>query len=178
MGNEIFKKCLEFVLQFEGGYVNHPNDPGGETNKGIIKTEYDKYRHSKNLPLQSVKLITEDEVQEIYFNNYWVKNFCDQMPVKIALIHFDTSVNCGVRQAGKFLQRALGVSDDGFIGPATLKKLKEVKDTIGLNNLSSNYLNQRKNYYIIISEKNPKLKVFLKGWNNRVSALEKIINKL
>jgi lysozyme family protein/tRNA uridine 5-carbamoylmethylation protein Kti12 len=176
--NNDFKNALKFVLLFEGGYVNHPNDPGGETNKGIIKKVYDEYRNFKKLPIQSVKLIEEKEIEDIYFNNYWKYGKCDLMPRKIAMIHFDTCVNCGVFQANKFLQRSLKVLDDGFIGPKTLKTLRVIKDSVGIKEIISEYLNQRRNFYKQISDKNEKLKVFLKGWNNRLTKLEIIINNM
>lgn len=174
--NQLFKKALNLTLQFEGGYSNNPNDPGGETNKGIIKTEYDKYRKSKNLPLQSIKLITDDELNDIYYNNYWLKASCDQIPGRLPVIHFDTAVNCGVTQSSKFLQRSVGVIADGVIGPKTIQTLNDIKNKVGLNDIIKSYLQQRIDYYYIISIRNPKLKVFLKGWINRVDKLSEVIN--
>ena len=63
--------ALIFTLAWEGGYTNHPLDPGGATNFGIIQVEYDKYRKSKNLSTQSVKFITKNEYTEIYDKQYW-----------------------------------------------------------------------------------------------------------
>lgn len=177
MCNIIFENALKLTLQFEGGYVNNPNDPGGETSKGIIKSVYDSFRKSKKLPLQSVKLITDDEIKEIYYNNYWLKASCDKIPNKIAVIHFDTAVNCGVGQANKFLQRCLKVVSDGVIGNKTIEEMKKIKDEVGLSQFSKDYLKMRKDYYVIISEKNEKLKTFLKGWNNRLALLEKSISQ-
>jgi len=175
--DKIFEIALKMTLQFEGGYSNNPKDPGGETNKGIIKAIYDSYRKSKKLPFQSVKNITDDEVKEIYYNNYWLKASCDKIPDKVAVIHFDTAVNCGVGQANKFLQRCLRVVSDGVIGNKTIEEMKKVKDKIGLTEFVKNYLTMRKNYYTLISEKNTNLKVFLKGWNNRIALLETSVNQ-
>lgn len=71
MSNDNFKKTLKFVLQREGGYVNDPTDLGGETNKGITYRTYNAYRKSKGLKPQSVKDISDSEVEDIYYNNYY-----------------------------------------------------------------------------------------------------------
>ena len=70
MSKEHFEKTLKFVLQREGGYVNDPNDLGGETNKGITYRTYNAYRKSKGLPPKSVKDISDEEVKDIYYNKY------------------------------------------------------------------------------------------------------------
>ena len=67
-----FKKALKFVLSMEGGYVNNPNDLGGETNFGITKKTYDAYRKANSLPPQSVKFISKNEIEEIYYKNYFL----------------------------------------------------------------------------------------------------------
>ena len=67
-----FKKALDFVLRAEGGYANNPNDLGGETNFGISKNVYDSYRKSKSLSLQSVKYISNNEIEEIYYKKYYL----------------------------------------------------------------------------------------------------------
>ncbi len=89
-----FEKMLKFVLQREGGYVNDPNDLGGETNKGITHTTYNSYRRSKGLPIQSVKYITDSEVRDIYYNNYYKASGADKIsnPTLAAYV-FDTAVN-------------------------------------------------------------------------------------
>ncbi len=109
MGNypERFFKCLQFILKWEGGYSNHPNDPGGKTNKGITQRVYDLYRTSKKLPRRDVRFISDDEVREIYFHKYWVRAHAGDLPAPLDLVVFDTAVNCGVGTAIRFLQQAL-----------------------------------------------------------------------
>lgn len=170
-GNMSFEKALAFTLRWEGGYVNHPSDPGGETNKGIIKKEYDKYRTEKSLPLRSVKEIEDTEVKDIYENKYWKVGHCDVMRDKLAIVHFDTVVNTGITQGAKFLQRCLKVKDDGVIGAGTLKALADSNQ----DSLIPDYLAQRRAFYQKIVQVNPKLQVFLKGWMNRVDSLEKVV---
>ena len=76
---EIYNKALKFVLKWEGGYVNDPDDKGGATNKGITQGTYNGWLKSKGLQSKDVKFITSDEVAKIYYQNYWLKAKCNTM---------------------------------------------------------------------------------------------------
>jgi len=165
--NTLFDKILPLILKYEGGYVNDPNDPGGETNKGITKEVYDTYRNNKKLKIRSVKEITDEEVKDIYYNYYWLKGSCDKLSNNLAIIHFDTCVNAGITQAARFLQRCCGVKDDGIIGPMTLKSI-EARDE---NNIVDKYISLRTDFYKNIAITKPYLSKFLKGWLKRVDNL-------
>ncbi len=152
MEDKRFKKALDFVLLSEGGYVNHPADLGGETNFGITKAVYDMYRKSKNLPQRSVKNITSEEIEEIYYKKYYQASGADKIADEVlALIHFDTAVNMGVSRAGSFLTLSQGNRDK--------------------------YLKLRRDKYIEFARVNPSQKVFLNGWLNRLGRLEKYIQQ-
>lgn len=114
------KKSLGLVLEHEGGYVNHPKDPGGATNKGVTQKTYDAYRQRKGLALRSVRGITQEELLEIYDQQYWDKVQGDKLPEGLDYCVFDYGVNSGPSRAAKDLQRELGVSADGVIGLQTL----------------------------------------------------------
>lgn len=116
-----YQKCLALVLKHEGGYVNHPKDPGGATNFGITQAVYDAYRPRAK---QSVRYITSGEVEAIYRKQYWDKVRGDELPDGLDFAVFDFAVNSGVSRAAKYLQRIVGVADDGAIGPATLAAIK------------------------------------------------------
>jgi lysozyme family protein len=149
---DIFKEALDFTLRWEGGYVNNPNDPGGETNKGVTKSVYDAYRQKKGLSKQSVKNISDSEVYDIYKNQYWFSAGCDTIQdAKLAISVFDFAVNGGVARAKRYLALT--------------------KDSVKFNN-------NRIGYYTKIVKVNPKLQTFLKGWSNRVLDLNKYIEKL
>lgn len=171
----VFKEALGLTLKYEGGYVNHPNDPGGATNKGVTQAVYDKYRREKGVAIKTVKQISDEEVEDIYYQKYWLKGRCDKLPECLAIVHFDTSVNSGIRQSSKFVQRAAGVTDDGMIGPKTLEAVKVAVKNQGEMALVKHFLDQRRRFFNYIAEKNPKLKVFLKGWMRRVASLEAYI---
>lgn len=112
---DLFNKALHFVLNSEGGYVNDPDDHGGATNKGIIQGTYDAYRKSHNKHVQSVKNISDAEVSDIYYNNYWLKANCHKMTPVFAVIAFDTAVNMGVGRVKEFLKAAEYINPEKFL---------------------------------------------------------------
>nr|WP_284701212.1 glycosyl hydrolase 108 family protein [Rhodoplanes tepidamans] len=112
---------MQRVLVYEGGYSNHPSDPGGPTNKGIIQRVYDGYRKAEGLEPRSVRELTKAELTDIYRRQYWDKVQADRLPAGVDFVMFDSAVNSGPSQATKWLQRALGsVQVDGELGEATI----------------------------------------------------------
>lgn len=115
-----FDKALKIVLKHEGGYVNHPDDPGGETNFGITKkvAEANGYFGAmKDLPLEVAG--------KIYFTQYWQPAKCEILPWPLSLYVFDASVNQGVGAAVKMLQKTLGTVQDGIFGVTTKRLAME-----------------------------------------------------
>lgn len=160
-----FREALPHVLRFEGSYVNDPADPGGATNKGITQVVYDAYRTERRVPIQSVRLITDPEVEAIYLERYWKAGHCDLLPWPISLAHFDACVNAGIPQATKLLQRAAGVTDDGKWGPATAATAPNVR--------LSDLLMERVRFYYVLVQQKPTLGKFFPGWIGRVVQLKK-----
>jgi lysozyme family protein len=115
-----YLKALALVLQVEKGFVDNPRDRGGPTNKGVTQAVYNAYRARKGLQLQSVKLIADSEVSDIYKSEYWDAVNGDNLPNGVDYEVFDFGVNSGVHRAAVMLQAILGVSQDGAIGPATI----------------------------------------------------------
>jgi len=109
----------------EGGYVNNPADPGGETNWGISKRTY---------PDVDIKNLTRDQAKEIYRIDFWLRGQMDQFDPAVAFQAFDFAVNSGIETAIRKLQAAAGVADDGHIGPVTVAAIKNrgVNDMIML----------------------------------------------
>jgi hypothetical protein len=112
--------ALAFTLRWEGGYSNHPRDPGRATMKGITQATYDGFRKRRGLSVQPVGKILESELQTIYRRQYWDAVRGDDLPAGLDLAVFDFAVNSGMPCAAKFLQRVLGITVDGIIGEATL----------------------------------------------------------
>lgn len=149
---EIFLKACNLILQFEGGYVNDPRDPGGETNFGISKRAY---------PNEDIKNMTRTRAQEIYWRDYWLATGCDKLAPPLALLVFDGAVNCGPRTAVKLLQEVVKTNADGIIGPLTLTAIDEWYPP----GLLRGYTQRREQYYRSLSN----FSIYGKGWLNRLS---------
>jgi lysozyme family protein len=106
-----FNRAFRIVVGEEGGYVNDPRDPGGETKYGISKRAY---------PDEDIRNLTLDRARELYRRDYWDRVRGDELPYRWALLVFDAAVNQGVEPAVRMMQDALGVMVDGRIGPRTL----------------------------------------------------------
>jgi lysozyme family protein len=141
------KEGLDFVSKWEGGYVDHPNDPGGRTNRGITQFTYDRWRKLKNLEPRHVRELTKEEEVLIYYELYWAPAGCSEMEYPYNIAVFDTAVNCGVGRATHWIKKAADVMA---------------------------FLKLRENHYIELA-KNPKNKVFFKGWMNRLRDLQKLV---
>lgn len=163
-----FATALSRVLSYEGGYSNHPADPGGPTMKGIIQREYDAYRARRGLPKQSVKLLSDDELHEIYRTSYWDACRCDELPTGVDFVVFDGAVNSGVIQSGKWLQRALGSlykgEVDGSIGDQSVQAANAFQDKAAL---IDDICDRR----IAMLRSLKTFPVFGKGWLSRVAGV-------
>ncbi len=127
-----FAACLPLILKHEGGYVDHPKDPGGATNKGITQKTYDSWRDRKGEFRRSVRRIADAEVAAIYRRDYWDAIRGDELPAGIDYCVFDFAVNSGIDRAARYLQSAVGSPADGKIGPNTIAAAKgrDAKATI------------------------------------------------
>ena len=159
-----FDTALAFALRWEGGYVNHPNDPGGATNKGVTQRTYDAWRVRRGQTKRDVRSITDAEVHAIYEVDYWLAAHCDRLAEPLDLVQFDTAVNMGVGRAVRLLQGAVGVVVDGDFGPATLAAA-QAADPMAT---AAAYCDAREQHYRRLATQNPKLAVFLRGWLNRL----------
>jgi lysozyme family protein len=122
---DLFEEAVNFVLKYEGGFSNHPLDPGGATNMGITIATLSEARGRK-VTVEEVKNLTLEEAKEIYRQRYWEPCLCDRMPRMLAIPVFDCAVNQGNRRAGEFLQLAAGMTGedvDGDIGRKTIEKV-------------------------------------------------------
>ena len=113
-----FDRCFAVVVGTEGGYVNDPNDSGGETQFGISKRAY---------PSVDIASLTVADARAIYLRDYWTKIRGDDLPAELALLVFDAAVNSGVSRAVRWLQAAAHVTEDGIIGPGTIAAVLAVQ---------------------------------------------------
>ena len=160
-----YDKCLETILHHEGGYVNHPKDPGGETNLGVTKRVYQEHGGTKDMK----DLLVED-VAPIYKKGYWDKIKGDDLPGGLDLCVFDFGVNAGPGRAAKFLQSMIGTTVDGGIGPNTLAKVEEYVRENGEAESVEKYQSMRQKYYEQLST----FATFGKGWTRRVEETTKL----
>ena len=117
---DTYDSTLRRILVWEGGYADHPRDPGGATMKGVTQRVYDGWRSRNGMAPRPVRQIEAGEVQAIYRALYADKIAYDALPVGVDAVMLDAAVHSGPAQAAKWLQRALGVTVDGNIGPATV----------------------------------------------------------
>ena len=113
-----FDQAFDRLMTLEGGYVNDPADPGGETKWGISKRSY---------PLVNIAALTREQAKEIYMRDFWTRGKMDQYDPAIAFQVFDFSVNSGIETALRKMQSAVGVADDGFVGPITAAAVAAMK---------------------------------------------------
>ena len=153
-----FDKCLTMLLKHEGGFVDHPKDPGGMTNLGVTKAVYDKWigRESTEAEMRS---LTQDDVAPIYKKNYWDRCKCDQLPSGADWSVFDWAVNSGTGRASKAMQKIVGAKQDGAIGPKTLQMIANEKAEF----LVERMYDQRQSFY----EKLNTFETFGRGWTRR-----------
>ena len=153
-----FDVAFDKLLKHEGGYVNHPSDPGGETNFGITKrvaVENGYTGDMKSMPVETAK--------QIYKRMYWDAVRADDLPYDIRYSVFDAAVNSGVSQSARWLQRACGVRDDGVIGPQTIR----AANSMHADGLKRRLLAQRLRFMAGL----PTWPAFGRGWANRIASL-------
>lgn len=122
-----FAACVADVLRHEGGYVDHPADPGGCTNHGITRATLAAWRR-KPVTCAAVAALDGAEARAIYRAHYWNAVRGDDLPSGLDLVVFDAAVNSGRRRAVSWLQQAVGAEPDGAIGPRTLAAVRAVND--------------------------------------------------
>lgn len=147
--------CIGVILYEEGGYVDNPKDPGGETNMGISKRAY---------PNIDIRHLTPTQATTIYYNDYWVKAQCGDVPGSLALYVLNAAVMSGVGEATKLLQQLIGVGADGVFGPVTFKAVQQFPAS-----RHQEYLT----LYLQHLQSLPTFATFGKGWTNRLFNLAK-----
>lgn len=157
-----FERCLAFVLGQEGGYVDRPGDPGGPTNLGVTIPTLTKFM-GHPVSVADIKALTPEAVSPLYKELYWNRIVGVLLPVGVNLATFDASVNMGPGAASRLLQRALGLTQDGLIGPRTINALNGRPIPAFLDRLAG----LRLAYYQAL----PGWPEFGKGWTKRVQAV-------
>lgn len=165
---DAFDAALTEILRHEGGFVNHPRDPGGMTNLGITRKTLEGWL-GRSVTEAEMRALTPETVAPIYRQNYWDALRCDDLPPALALCVFDFGVNAGPKRAARMLQGLLGVAIDGQVGPVTTAAAKSVAAAKGgAAGLVKAYQDSRRTYYRGL----PTFGTFGKGWLRRVDSVE------
>lgn len=160
----LFDLALEELLKHEGGYVNHPRDPGGITNLGVTKRTYEAWK-KRPVSEQEMRELTPSKVGPLYYQKYWLPVKAEHLPPGVALHVFDFGVNAGPRRAIRYLQKAVGVPADGLYGPITKKAVNNYLAKHGDTKLIKRYADLRMKYYRSL----PIFDTFGRGWTRRVN---------
>lgn len=146
-----FEFAIAVVLLHEGGYVDHPADPGGETNFGITKRDF---------PHLDIRGLTREQAAAIYRDHYWKPIYDKITSPWVAAKVFDMAVNMGGRQAAQLVQRAVGVVADGIFGPVTVAAVNALDEAACLAAIKE----QQAGFYRMLANRRQSMQVFLKGW--------------
>jgi len=158
-----FTDSLARVLASEGGFVNHPSDPGGMTNLGCTKAVWEEFV-GHPVSEADMRALTPDLVAPLYRRKYWDKVSGDQLPKGLDYAVFDAAINSGPGRAAKWLQQLVGVTADGAIGPGTLAAVA----TKPVQTLIAQYNDTRLQFL----ESLPTWGTFGKGWGNRIAHVQ------
>ena len=167
MPTPAYQASLPFILRWEGGFVDDPDDAGGRTNKGVTQKVYDAWLKRQGQSHKDVKHISDAEVAAIYEGDYWLPPRCDLLARQLDLVQFDTAVNMGVGRAVRFLQQTVGCGVDGDFGPGTEQAVAACDPGTAIGK----YCDVREAFYRRLAQVKPSQGKFLKGWMNRLNSL-------
>jgi lysozyme family protein len=161
---ENFDACLAHLLKHEGGYVNHPSDPGGRTNLGITQEVWEDWV-DRQVTEDEMRALTPEKVKPLYKDMYWDRIKGDKLPSGVDYCVFDAAVNGGVFRAAKWLQTTVGAAADGAIGDKTLKLVLLTSPQMVIDKYCATRLEFLKGLSTWTT--------FGKGWERRVREVQK-----
>jgi lysozyme family protein len=156
-----FRDCLDLVLKSEGGYIDHPKDPGGRTNLGVTQRVWEEWIGHPATE-KDMRELTPALVAPMYEMRYWRTSYCEKLPRGLDLLVFSMAVNAGAGRSVKLLQDAIGVLPDGVIGPNTMAKINEANVEVLIDKFSE----ARTSFYKGLKT----FPVFGKGWLSRTES--------
>lgn len=162
---ENFDSSFDRVLKHEGGFVNHPKDPGGMTNLGVTKASWEAFLN-RDVTEAEMRALTPASVKPFYKAMYWDKLKCDDLPSGVDYAAYDFAVNSGVGRAAKYLQRIAGVKEDGVIGRMSVDAICAYDPSQMVDDLCDmrlNFLRSLSNF-----------STFGRGWESRVHDVAEI----
>lgn len=169
MAKNNFPPVMDEIFKHEGGYVDHPRDPGGATNMGITHKTLAAWRRVSHVSKIEVKRLTKSEARDIYRDRYWNKVHGDALPYGFDLVAMDGAVNSGPRRGAKWLQRGVGARADGVIGPKTIEAARR-SDAQGIERACDarmGFLRGLRHW-----------DAFGRGWSRRVASVEAVATRM
>ena len=160
---ENFDDALAAVLEHEGGFVNHPKDPGGMTNLGVTKRVWEAWV-GKTVSEADMRAWTPAIVAPMYRKQYWDAVKGDELPSGLDYLMFDFAINAGVSRAIRTMQKAIGTTPDGAIGPKTMQALRDADPDALIDKFSA----EKEAFYRSL----PTFATFGKGWLRRVAEVK------
>lgn len=161
MTQDRFPRAFALLAVHEGGYSNHPSDPGGATMKGVTQRTYDAYRKRRSQATRDVRQITDAEVEAIYRGQYWNAVKADDLPEGVAYCVFDAAVNSGPGRAVRWLQSVIGAKVDGVAGNETIAAARAMPAV----DLINTYCDKR----LAFMKRLKHWSAFKNGWTRRVA---------
>jgi len=158
-----FDDALKAILHHEGGFVNHPKDPGGMTNLGVTKRVWEEWL-GYEVDEKVMRSLTPNHVWPMYKAKYWDKIKGDDLPTGVDYAVFDAAINSGPGRASKWLQTAVGAVPDGAIGPGTMAKVQEMDAKAIVEKYQATRL--------AFLQSLPTWDTFGKGWGRRVTEVK------
>lgn len=152
-----FDQAFDRLIGHEGGHANHPSDPGGETMWGVTARVARAHGYQGDM-----RFLPRDTAKAIYLTDYWTPVRADALPVAVRYTVFDAAVNSGVKQTVKWLQRALGVGEDGVMGQLTLSAAQAASGAA----LVARFNGERLDFMTSL----PTWGAFGRGWARRVAS--------
>jgi len=160
---------MPFIFKAEGGYADNPADPGGPTNYGITLATLRAYEGDPNLTAEDVRRLTPAVAREIYRTAYWNRMRCGALPPGLDLEVFDFGVNSGPAECVKTLQKLVGVTQDGSVGPITLAAVRQ----FNVGDLIGRFAQARLAFYQSLN-----MPEFEQGWATRVAQIQTAATKM
>lgn len=165
MARSNFDACMAEVFRHEGGFVNHPRDPGGATNLGVTHATLRAWR-GRPVSVEDVRNLSRDEAKAIYRARYWDAVRGDELPVGLDLVTFDPAVNSGPARGARWLQKALGVTADGRVGPITVDAAQQAAPVATIKDACKRRMGFLRGLRT--------WDAFGRGWSRRVASVEAV----
>lgn len=163
-----FESSLKHLLAHEGGWSDHPADPGGATMKGVTLQVFREFKRNPHITKEELRNISDEDLATIYKKRYWDAVRADELLSGVDYAVFDCAVNSGPGRAIKILQTCVGTTPDGGFGSVTMAAVAQFQGDVA-KTLVKEYCEKRLDFLKSLKT----FEVFGRGWERRVNEVEK-----